>query len=130
MFLSLVEAAVFGTRRIHETLGAHGVRIESLLTMGGVARKAPFVNQLLANALSVSVGLCESEQTSARGAAIYASVAGSLFESVAEAQIALAAPIVQSFQPEPDRVRELSERYERYLGLSRTIQAWTDQTHT
>ncbi|MCK4516565.1 MAG: hypothetical protein KAU31_14995, partial [Spirochaetaceae bacterium] len=128
VFNSLVEAAVFGTRRIHEGLGAQGVRIESLLTMGGVARKAPFVNQLLADALSVSVGLCESDQTSARGAAIYASVAGGLFESVAEAQRTLAAPVVQFFQPEPNRAQQLSRRYQRYLRLCEMIQNWTDQT--
>ena len=128
VFNSLVEAAVFGTRRIHEGLGAQGVRIESLLTMGGVARKAPFVNQFLADALSVSVGLCESDQTSARGSAIYASVAGGLFESVAEAQNTLAARIVQFFQPEPNRAQQLSRRYQRYLRLCETIQNWTDQT--
>lgn len=128
VFVSLVEAAVFGTRRIHEGLGAQGIRIESLLTMGGVARKAPFVNQLLADALSVSVGLCESDQTSARGAAIYASVAGGLFQSVAEAQHTLAAGVVRSFQPEPNRARELNGRYERYLRLCETTQNWTDKT--
>jgi len=128
VFASLVEAAVFGTRRIHEGLGAQGVRIENLLTMGGVARKAPFVSQLLADALSVPVGLCGSDQTSARGAAIYASVAGGLFDSVAEAQRTLAASIDRAFQPDPDRARELDRRYERYLRLGETIQNWTDQT--
>ena len=49
-----------------------GVKIDTVIGIGGVARKSPFIMQTLANVLNMPIKVAESDQAPALGAAIYA----------------------------------------------------------
>ena len=67
IFRSLVEATAFGSRAIVERFRAEGIRIDSALAIGGVARKNQFVMQTVADVLNMEVEVAASDQAVALG---------------------------------------------------------------
>lgn len=55
IFRSLVEATCFGLRRIIERFKEEGVRVEGINGVGGVAKKSPFVMQMMADVLGMPI---------------------------------------------------------------------------
>ena len=67
----------------------HGIVIERLVGVGGIAQKSPFVMQLLADVTGMSIDVSDCKQAGAMGAVVYAATVAGLYGSVAEAQQAL-----------------------------------------
>ena len=55
IYRSLVEATAFGSRAIVERFRAQGIRIDSAIAIGGVAKKSPFVMQTVADVMNMDV---------------------------------------------------------------------------
>ena len=53
---------------------SEGIRIDAVIAIGGVARKNPFVMQIVADVLNVPIRVASSDQTCALGSAMAASV--------------------------------------------------------
>ena len=68
IFRALVEATAFGSKKITDRFLSEGVRIEGVIALGGVAKKSPFVMQVMADVLNMSIKVARSEQTVALGA--------------------------------------------------------------
>ncbi len=74
IFKSLVEATAFGSRMINDRFTSEGIRIDSVIAVGGVAKKNPFVMQIVADVLNMPIRVAKSDQTCALGSAMAASV--------------------------------------------------------
>ncbi len=89
VYRALIESTAFGSRAILERLLAEGIPIDSIIAMGGIARKSPFCMQFLADVLSRPVAVSSSNQSCALGAAMLAATASGCYLSLQEASKAM-----------------------------------------
>jgi L-ribulokinase len=67
IFRALVESTAFGSRAIVDQFRKEGVAIDSVIALGGIARKSPFVMQLTADVLGMPIRVVASDQACALG---------------------------------------------------------------
>jgi L-ribulokinase len=75
IYRALLEATVFGTRKIFETFIASGVPINEIIVTGGEPTKNDLLLNILANVTRMEIKVADCPFTSALGAAMYAAVA-------------------------------------------------------
>jgi L-ribulokinase len=117
IYRSLVEATAFGSRAIVERFRAQGIRIDSAIAIGGVARKSRFVMQTIADIMNMEVTVPAGDQTVALGAAMFAAAAAGLYRQVEEAQRAMSSGTESVYLPDPDRAKRYDRLYKNYLAL-------------
>jgi len=64
-FRALVEATAFGSKKIIDRFVAEGIPIEGIIALGGVAKKSPFVMQVVADVIDKPILVARSEQACA-----------------------------------------------------------------
>ena len=117
IFRSLVEATAFGSRAIVERFRAEGIRLDSAIAIGGVARKNQFVMQTVADVLNMEVAVAAGDQAVALGAAMFAATAAGLYPSVEAAQGAMSSGVEKTYRPDPTRAHRYDTVYQNYLKL-------------
>lgn len=117
LFKMLVEATAFGARHIVERFRSEGIPIRQVIGIGGVSKKSPFVMQTLANVLNMPIRIARSEQACALGAAICAAAAAGVYNTLSEAQAAMATGYDAEYFPQQDRVGVYDKLYQKYLKL-------------
>lgn len=122
IFKALVNAICFGSKMIVDRFESEGVKIESVIGIGGVARKSPFIMQTLANVLNMPVKVAESDQAPALGAAIYAAVAAGIYPNVIEASKNMGSDFEAEYFPQADYVKVYKHRMESYKTLGEFIE--------
>ena len=75
IYRSLVEANIFGSRRILENYTEHGVIIRHIYAVGGIAKNSPWIMQMCADVFHLDVIVPLMDHVPARGAAACAAVA-------------------------------------------------------
>ena len=75
MFRALVEATCFGAKKIVDRFNDEGIPVKGLIGLGGVAKKSPFIMQMMADTMNMPIRIHKSEQTCALGAAMFAATA-------------------------------------------------------
>ncbi|MGS2761497.1 ribulokinase [Sinomicrobium sp. M5D2P9] len=125
IFRALVEAICFGAKKIVDRFEDEGVEIKSVVGIGGVAKKAPFVMQTLADVLNRPIRIAVSDQAPALGAAIYAAVAAGVYSTVEEAVKAMGSPMEKTYEPGAEMVEAYKEKYSRYEALAGFIEEST-----
>lgn len=75
IYRALVEANIFGSRRILENYTENGVRISDIYAVGGIAGKSPWIMQMCADVFHQEVRVPLIDNVPARGAAACAAVA-------------------------------------------------------
>ncbi|HTE12847.1 MAG TPA: ribulokinase, partial [Chitinophagaceae bacterium] len=70
MFKALVEATCFGAKKIVDRFNDEGIPVKGLIGLGGVAKKSPFIMQMMADVMDMPIRIHKSEQTCALGAAM------------------------------------------------------------
>lgn len=118
VFKALVNAICFGSKKIVERFEEQGVAINSVIGIGGVARKSPFIMQTLANVLDKPIKIAASDQAPALGAAIYAAVAAGIYPNVIEASKKMGSEFEASYYPEKDKVATYKNLMQSYNELS------------
>ncbi|MDH5382300.1 MAG: ribulokinase, partial [Cyclobacteriaceae bacterium] len=118
LFKALVNAICFGSKKIVDRFEEEGVRIDSVVGIGGVARKSPFIMQTLANVLSKPIKVAASDQTPALGAAVYAAVAANVYTSVIEAASKMGSNYEAEYYPEKENEEVYIQLMESYELLS------------
>ncbi|MNX69150.1 Ribulokinase [compost metagenome] len=118
LFKSLVNAICFGSKKIVDRFEEEGVKIDSVIGIGGVARKSPFIMQTLANVLNKPIKVAASDQTPALGAAIYAAVAAGIYPNVIEASQKMGSGFDGEYLPQLDKVAAYHKLLLAYEQLS------------
>jgi L-ribulokinase len=122
IYRALVEATAFGSRAIVERFRKEGIRIDSAIGIGGVARKSPFVMQTVADVMNMDVAVGAGDQAVALGAAIFAATAAGVHAGVEEAQRAMAAGTEAVYRPDPTRARHYDAVYADYRKLGAFVE--------
>lgn len=122
IFKALVNAICFGSKMIVDRFESEGVRIESVIGIGGVARKSPFIMQTLANVLNMPIKVAESDQAPALGAAIYAATAAGVYGHVIGASKVMGSDFEAEYTPQPEQVAVYSQLMEAYRELGEFVE--------
>jgi L-ribulokinase len=117
IFRALVEATAFGSKAINDRFIEEGVRIDGVIALGGVAKKSPFVMQIVADVLNMPIKVARSEQACALGSAMAAAVAAGIYATTAEAQQKMGGGIETEYNPIPENVEKYKILYEKYRKL-------------
>lgn len=126
MFRSLVEATCFGARKIVDRFREQGIPVKGLIGLGGVARKSPFIMQMMADVMNMPIRIHKSEQTCALGAAMFAATAAGIYGRVEEAITAMGQGFDQEYSPDPVKNRLYEKRYQNYSRLGEFIEQQTN----
>lgn len=117
MFKSLVEGTCFGAKAIVDRFVDEGIPVKGLIGMGGVAKKSPYIMQVMADVMGMPIRIHASEQTCAAGAAMFAATVAGIYPRVEEAMAAMGRGFEKSYMPDP-LVRDIyARRYARYKKL-------------
>lgn len=125
MFRAIVEATCFGAKAIVDRFNEQGVPVKGLIGLGGVAKKSPFIMQMMADVMDMPIRIHKSEQTCALGAAMFAATAAGLYPKVEEAMNAMGQGFDAEYHPDPDNVPIYKKRYEQYKQLGSFIEQQT-----
>jgi len=118
LFKALVHAICFGSRKIVQRFEEEGVAIDSVIGIGGVARRSPYIMQTLANVLNRPIKIASSDQVPALGAAIYAAVAAGIYPDVITASGRMGSGFEAEYHPERDKVVIFGKLLARYDELA------------
>ncbi len=118
IFKALVEATAFGSRAINERLADEGLRIDTILAVGGISKKSRFVMQTMADVIGVNIRVVRSEQACALGSAMNAAVASGVYPSVEAAQDAMSSGFETEYIPNAERHEVYNKLYARYLAIA------------
>ncbi len=117
IFRALVEATAFGSKAIIDRFVREGIEIKGIIGLGGVAKKSPFVMQILADVLDMPIKVATTEQTCAFGAAMFASVVGGAYKKVEDAQEAMGKGFEKEYQPIAVNTQVYKIIYQKYVKL-------------
>jgi L-ribulokinase len=119
IFKALVESTAFGSKMINDRFISEGIRIDGVIAIGGVAKKNPFVMQIVADVLNMPIKVVSSEQTCALGSAMAASVVAGIHKDIPEAQKAMGGGFEKNYLPDPVRAGKYETLFNKYkrLGL-------------
>lgn len=93
--------------------------------MGGVARKSPFIMQMMADIMNMPIRIHRSEQTCALGAAMFAATAAGIYDKVEDAMNAMGQGFDAEYTPDPAKVSIYAERFRKYQQLGQYIESVT-----
>lgn len=125
IFRALIEATVFGSKKIVDRFVSEGVQIKQVAALGGVAKKSPLVMQIMADALNMPVKVATSSQTVALGSAMFAAVVAGIHATVSDAQKAMGKGFEKEYLPIPENVEKYKTLYAKYERLGEYIEKET-----
>lgn len=122
IFKALVEATCFGAKAIVDRFNEQGVTIKGLIGLGGVAKKSPYIMQVMANVMNMPIRIHRSEQTCAIGAAMFAATAAGIYDKVEDAMETMGQGFDTTYQPQAEKVDYYKKRYEQYKSFGAFIE--------
>ena len=120
IFRALVEATAFGSKAIVDRFRNEGVRIDTVIGIGGIALKSPFVMQTLSDVLNMPIKVCKTDQACALGAAMFAATAAGVYEKVEDAQKAMNSGFDKEYTPNKENAKAYQEIFEKYVVLGQS----------
>jgi L-ribulokinase len=117
VFRALVEATAFGTKAIVDRFVSEGVQIDSVIGIGGIALKSPFVMQTMSDVLGMPIKVCKTDQACALGAAMFAATAAGVYSRVEDAIAAMNSGFSYEYQPNPAHTEAYRALYAKYQEL-------------
>lgn len=122
MYRALVEATCFGAKAIVDRFTDEGIPIKGIIGMGGVAKKSPYVMQMMSNVLNMPIRIVKSDQAVALGAAMFGATAAGIFPKVEEAVEAMGSGFETTYEPNPEMVNHYRKKYKSYRSLAQTVE--------
>jgi len=122
MFRALVEATCFGAKRIVDRFNDEGIAVKGLIGLGGVAKRSPFIMQMMADVMNMSIRIHKSEQTCAAGAAMFAATAAGIYPKVEDAMAAMGTGFDAEYFPDSNKTAIYLQRYRQYIDLGDFIE--------
>jgi L-ribulokinase len=123
IFKALAEATCFGAKAIVDRFREQGIPVNGLIGVGGVAKKSPYIMQMMADVMNMSIRIHKSEQTCAAGAAMFAATAAGFYDKVEDAMQAMGQGFDAEYHPQENLVTIYASRYEKYKQLGKCIEA-------
>jgi L-ribulokinase len=120
LFYAVAEATCFGARAIVERFISEGVEVKGLIGLGGVAKRNPFIMQLLSDITRMPLKVHKSEQTCALGAAMFASVASKIYPNIETAMKKMGQGFDAEYFPKENLL--LEKRYKAYQSFAKYIE--------
>jgi len=127
IFKSLVEATCFGARMITDRFVNEGIPVKGLIGLGGVARRSPYIMQVMSNVMNMPIRIHKSEQTCALGAAMFAATAAGVYHIVEDAMEKMGQGFDMIYNPEPDKVAIYDLRFLQYKKMGAFVEQNTKQ---
>ena len=122
LFKAWVEATCFGAKAIADRFVHEGVPVKGLIGLGGVARKSPYIMQVMADVMNMPIRIHKSEQTCALGAAMFAATAAGIYTRVEEAMEVMGQGFDMHYTPQPAAAAVYARRYEKYRALGTFVE--------
>ncbi len=123
IFRAIAEATCFGAKAIVERFNEEGVPVKGLIGIGGVAKKSPFIMQMMADVMEMPIRIHKSEQTCALGAAMFAATAAGIYDKVEDAMTAMGQGFDVTYFPDQTKAAVYKKRYARYKQLGEFVEA-------
>lgn len=117
IFKALVEATCFGAKAIVERFREEGIPVKGLIGLGGVAKKSPYIMQVMADVMQMPIRIHRSEQTCAAGAAMFAATVAGIYPNVETAMQKMGQGFDVEYQPDHSKAEHYERRYERYRRM-------------
>lgn len=117
IFRALVEATAYGSKAIVDRFLFDGIKIDSVIGIGGISLKSPFVMQTLADVLGMPIKVAKSEQACAFGASMFAAVAAGIYNKVEDAQQKMGQGFAKEYHPNHENHEAYRILYEKYRKL-------------
>jgi L-ribulokinase len=114
LFRAIVEATCFGAKAIAERFIDQGIPVKGLIGLGGVAKKSPFIMQMMSDVMNMPIRIHRSEQTCALGAAMFAATAAGIYSRVEEAMEVMGQGFDIEYHPNKELAGIYEKRYEKY----------------
>ncbi|MDN3655718.1 ribulokinase [Ferruginibacter paludis] len=122
IFRAIAEATCFGAKAIVDRFNEEGIPVKGLIGIGGVAKKSPFIMQMMADIMDMPIRIHKSEQTCALGAAMFAATAAGIYSKVEEAMIAMGQGFDAEYFPDKTKVEIYRKRFDKYKALGAFIE--------
>jgi L-ribulokinase len=122
VFRALAEATCFGAKAIVERFNSEGVPVKGLIGIGGVAKKSPYIMQMMADVMQMPIRIHQFEHTCALGAAMFAATAAGIYPNVEAAMQAMGGGFDKEYFPNKNNASLYQKRYGRYLALGKSIE--------
>lgn len=122
IFRALVEATCFGARAIVERFIEEGIPVKGLIGLGGVAKKSPYIMQMMADVMNMPIRIHKSDQTCALGAAMFAATAAGIHPTVEIAMKAMGSGFEKTYLPNQDLTGIYDVRYNQYKQLGKFLE--------
>ncbi|WP_047246075.1 ribulokinase [Maribacter thermophilus] len=128
IFKALVNAICFGSKKIADRFQEEGVKIDTVIGIGGVARKSPYIMQTLANVMNMPIKVAASDQAPALGAAIYAAVASGIYSNVVEASAQMGSEFEAEYRPQKETIAIYQQLMDLYTDLGDFVESSIKKT--
>jgi L-ribulokinase len=125
IFRALVEATCFGARAIVDRFLDQGIPVKGLIGLGGVAKKSPFIMQMMSDVMNMPIRIHRSEQTCALGAAMFAATAAGIYDRVEQAMEVMGQGFDAEYSPNKELVGIYEKRYQQYKRFGGFIEQQT-----
>src|SRR3569833_488564 len=122
VFRALAEATCFGAKSIVERFRNEGVPVKGLIGIGGVAKKSPYIMQMMADVMQMPIRIHQFEHTCALGAAMFATTAAGIYPKVEDAMHAMGGGFDKEYLPDQSKAGFYEKRYQRYIELGKYIE--------
>ena len=122
VFRAWAEATCFGAKSIVDRFNGEGVPVKGLIGIGGVAKKSPYIMQMMADVMQMPIRIHQFEHTCALGAAMFAATAAGIYANVEEAMAAMGGGFDKEYFPDPAKAALYQKRYEKYSALGKFIE--------
>lgn len=117
VFRAIVEATVFGMWTIVQYVESEGIPLPEVVAMGGIARKSPYIVQMLADVCGRDIEVSDCKDCTAMGAVLFATVAAGIYPDLEAATAAIGPKASTVYHPNPEKKAYYSARYEKYRAL-------------
>jgi len=122
IFRALAESTCFGAKSIVDRFKSEGVPVKGLIGIGGVAKKSPYIMQMMADVLQMPIRIHQFEHTCALGAAMFAATAAGIYPSVEEAMAAMGGGFDTEYHPDKQNAGLYAKRYQQYAALGKFVE--------
>lgn len=122
IFRAIIESTCFGAKMIVDRFISEGIPIKGLIGLGGVAKKSPFIMQMMADIMNMPLRIHASEQTCALGAAMFAATAAGLYPKCEDAMAAIGQGFEATYKPDPANIAVYTQRFQQYKQLGQFIE--------